>query len=1159
MKRKRISANAQMIKSIQLDSRQINIYNGLNSIGEEIATFYLDGIRILKSHTITSKSYLLAHIAREIEGGIRDIFASGMRGNIQKCPKCKQPIKHRGHIRSICFALGVDEHDNFAKEWHEVAREFYGYAHRHGPWQPPRSKEAFDSLWRRFEDILYHLVGTYYALQERLDSILKHKKPTKQILNTLPNLLKLEALRSYFFSKLDSKCWFEPLLKKGYFAPQNAPGPQPTDEEGYVRIPVWNVLPYLEKVSQQVNKPGNEKYIEELLNIIRDLTLYHIKNKKCLDNYHTWTYFVKILCNLPNEKIPIDVIELIPIWLDSKFDTSLQGSEILTKFLPKFLTDSPDDIKKAEIIVFYATDVKLIPKHTEKFKKEVREEHKELFEKPEDELTEEEKLKKKMFDLEGKKYVTKIDTHWLIEAFVNKKVSQEIGRRCSEEFIYKLAKNRLQKVLEYEYPECKADLSYIWMPSLSDYPSFINKAEEILTIILRDIVLARTHKDEEVGRKILGEFIDGKFKCPIFKRIALVVINKEWEKYNDLFWQAIDEYRDDLFDDAHYEVEIYNILEKHIKEFNEDNKKKIKEIIDPGPQRYLPEENTERYINLWKQKWYSALKADKEFAELYKKYRKETGVKEHVSAKEPAFCTSVGPGKSPLSIEQIHSMSNEELADFLSTFKTRDLWEGPTVGGLADALKEAVKTNPSKFVDNLSPFKHTAYLYIWRLLWGVVEAWNDKKFFDWGKLFAFLKEYISREEFWNDKLPVKGDTWKPNHTWVINVVSNLLQEGTRDDAWAFDQKYNEDAVELIKIILTDKHIEDIKAEDDKKKEYTSLDIHNTTLGNVLISLIYLSLRIARVREKERRKQKQRWHPDLKSIFNKILRKKIIDGYTTLGQYLPNIMYLDRKWTIEKIRKIERLRSRKLRRAFMTGYLNAMRLYDKIYLLEPMQSHYRWALSTTWDEHLRAKLVSHIAIGYLRGYDDLFNLLLKKWKPSQILDLINFFWQKSEDLLKNRDELITRILYFWCKVYEKYRKKRQLSDDDKKILSNVVKLTFYLENIDKRKFEWLMLSAPYVHVDYNERWFIEYLDNLKDKGEDKVTTIKYILNIIHEMLKNYVFPFAQDYMKSIIKYAYQLAQDKEDSGIKDLANQICNILGAAGYDYLRDIYEENNKQ
>lgn len=102
---------------------------------------------------------------------------------------------------------------------------------------------------------------------------------------------------------------------------------------------------------------------------------------------------------------------MIPIWLDSKFDTSLAGADILNKLLPKFLEDTSteENIKKAEKIIEYTTAV-ISPA-----------------------------------DEKGA-YKTKIDPHWLFEAF--KKYSKPIGEKCSKHIIYKLAENNIEPLLK---------------------------------------------------------------------------------------------------------------------------------------------------------------------------------------------------------------------------------------------------------------------------------------------------------------------------------------------------------------------------------------------------------------------------------------------------------------------------------------------------------------------------------------------------------------------------------------------------------------------------------------------------------------------------------------------------------------------------------------
>jgi hypothetical protein len=269
------------------------------------------------------------------------------------------------------------------------------------------------------------------------------------------------------------------------------------------------------------------------------------------------------------------------------------------------------------------------------------------------------------------------------------------------------------------------------------------------------------------------------------------------------------------------------------------------------------------------------------------------------------------------------------------------------------------------------------------------------------------------------------------------------------------------------------------------------------------------------------------------------------------------MYLDSAWAEKKIVELEKPLKKEFREAFITGYLNIVRVYDNIYKLKSMQKHYEWALETTLGKDTNEQLVHHITIGYLKGYSELFDKMLKKWDNSQIMEIIDFFWHESEYLLnpdlENRDKMIRRVINFWQKIYEKYKNNSSaLSDDEKKILSNVTKLTVYLKAIDEAKFHWFMLSAPYVHIESNERWLLEYLDRLKDK-DDKIVSTKYILQIILKMFENFVFGFAQEYVKSIVTYAYEL----DDKDTKQMANDISNILGAAGFEYLRVVYEKYN--
>ena len=96
---------------VKLTAQQVEIHRNLASIGPEIAAYYLDGIRILQNKDLETAASLLAHVAREIDGGLRDILSSDeVKRHIQselteavlvKLGNYNELKDSKGHIASI--------------------------------------------------------------------------------------------------------------------------------------------------------------------------------------------------------------------------------------------------------------------------------------------------------------------------------------------------------------------------------------------------------------------------------------------------------------------------------------------------------------------------------------------------------------------------------------------------------------------------------------------------------------------------------------------------------------------------------------------------------------------------------------------------------------------------------------------------------------------------------------------------------------------------------------------------------------------------------------------------------------------------------------------------------------------------------------------------
>lgn len=268
----------------------------------------------------------------------------------------------------------------------------------------------------------------YYQDCEHLDLILQRDEPTVLELKTVIDVyLKKEAYQRYFFNKLTNVRWLKYLTLYGYLRAN----PQPikdVDSPGLFRIPQWDALVYLERVSSHSDK--NDEVINNLLDIIKAVTSIKDASDQHIDNYRTWYYFTKILLNLPNEKITEEIINLIPVWLDSKFDTSLPGAEITGKLLPKFLnSEKPEDWEKAERLIEIITDIKWAP------------------------LSE---AQRNIHDREIEAKII-IEPHWLRKGF--EKNFERIGKVCSIRVINVIA-NRLFGIFCKQYDHAYDDIDY---------------------------------------------------------------------------------------------------------------------------------------------------------------------------------------------------------------------------------------------------------------------------------------------------------------------------------------------------------------------------------------------------------------------------------------------------------------------------------------------------------------------------------------------------------------------------------------------------------------------------------------------------------------------------------------------------------------------------
>jgi len=238
------------------DRRREEIRRLLALMGGAIAALYEDACRLLVTEPqLATASHLVAHLAREIESGLRELLtamvpASRMAG-LEALPR--EPGQRgpgwKAVVDEICTALGFTAGDEVRSLWKSARWD--PRAHRGALLRPRPIDGEFRAAWRDFE-VLLHRVGrqyeaTYLAALPLVDALAAIGEPSKEDLSRLRHQVPhgVVALRRFF--ERAGAGWFARLRPAGYLS--DPPGLRPT-EDGLVAYTPWPAGRYLVRMAQ---------------------------------------------------------------------------------------------------------------------------------------------------------------------------------------------------------------------------------------------------------------------------------------------------------------------------------------------------------------------------------------------------------------------------------------------------------------------------------------------------------------------------------------------------------------------------------------------------------------------------------------------------------------------------------------------------------------------------------------------------------------------------------------------------------------------------------------------------------------------------------------------------------------------------------------------
>jgi hypothetical protein len=1077
-----------------MTNREQEIYNGLLEIGPEIAVFFKDAIKISKME-IDSKPYLLSHLAREIESGLRDILVSREKEDSKICDSCLQQINKKiGHKESILKSLGIQTETEFAKKWHSIAKQFPAYAHRHGAWKDPREQLAFDEVWNQFINVLEHLVGNYFAISDRVDLLLNNEEPTKEVIGALQNILKEESRNVYFFNNLKNKKWLPFLEKEHFFSGELNPPPRESeDNAGYYSMPNWACLQYLNVISLENSDIDDKATSKLLLKIIHDIISYKDKDGSRIENYYTDYSVYKIICNLPVGHLNIDHLIFIESSLKSKWH-GLIGHEF------GILIDRIIKENNGELTTYFINIL----------------------------------LSYKEIDTDSFDRIQSIFHSYEFKSILDDYKEKLISNFGME--IMEVSYNMVKKI----FKDKLSDFDTYLIPAIEDHSqtSFPEKYECQLIYLIRDCLLKLNEKEVHPWLKILKDSDED-----IFKRLVFNIIQNRYAEFNQLLWN----WALNPIDEQSAKHELYELIKSQAKSFTPQQIDILVNWID-SKKNSIPEEikddkeTVNQIIAYSKREWFSALEESEN--EKIKQIVFELNKIESTEIKHPGFNSwhsSMSGSISPLSSAEISIMSLDEIIKFNNEYQQKPReFMGPSKDGLIDQITNVIKTNPENFNRNCEKLvgADTHLQYAWLL--GLAEARRVNNFsFDCSEIYFTLIAIVERPEFWDAYN--KNDKHKK---WLIFNMLLFIEDCLRDDAFNFDEKMQSVLKEILFLIAKS---DNVAVNDFDDLPMTAI---NCVKGKLYSAMIEFSLRVAR----KEKKDADRWDKDVSDLFYSTLLSKKENKlfHFVVGRYLFNIQFLDEKFVENNFHLIFSINDEVNWLAAIDGYFfHNARPSSKHFELFCEKNHLEKAITTSFQKiniNSYKGLIKQICRGYILDFEHVkiekgvFQQLIELRNEEVYSQIIFFFWDPDHLI---SEDYVPKIKALWNRLFLNSIELKN-PETDKLILSGTTKWLNSIRAIDEESMKFVKSSIPYLNQ--RDRYLlIEILSKYVDKFPKEVG------EILCEMFTNKVdYDITRGKIKNIVETLYA-------RNIKDAADRICLMHAKSGFIFLRETYDANNKK
>jgi hypothetical protein len=395
-------------------------------------------------------------------------------------------------------------------------------------------------------------------------------------------------------------------------------------------------------------------------------------------------------------------------------------------------------------------------------------------------------------------------------------------------------------------------------------------------------------------------------------------------------------------------------------------------------------------------------------------------------------------------------------------------------------VRQLIKTEPLRYVTRLHALIACDLAYIYEIIEGYAELWNQKAALPWDDvwrdLLGFLEDVTRQQEFWSKNNAEKRTSFVANRYWIVSSIARLIESGAKDDNHAFHPMHLPHAEQMVLFLMGKEESEDFK----EMKDAVSTAI-NSPRGQLFEALINLTLRNCRLEEQVSKRHDLTWSRFVSTYEKELDRRGALEVPTLFANYLPNFLYMSKKWTLDNLPRIFDVSGLQWWRCAMQGYAYVGTVYDEVYgYLKSSGSLVRALDDSEIGDKVQEKVVQNIGVAYLAGFEEmggpgsLIDALIGRRRESEIGHLVWFVWTKRAD----KEELNKgRVFDLWRALLENQDLK---TPTGRKIASKLCTWLAFVEELTPEIQSLLLPCLKFADEEHNAIEVLEGIARISSK-------------------------------------------------------------------------------